>query len=160
MYCLIEKFLCTHVGTHMSVQILTYAVTRIFQRKTDSSEETLLQPTGNSILQKCVILIQSYVFNEMIRLFPVKVPVKNYNDVDWFKQAKNTELTCNCLTCLWFSSALLILSKRSHCKRKTHWVSDCTTVCVCVCVCVGMSHWHGLPRQQSSCSQYVFCNKR
>jgi len=31
-YCLIEKFLCMHVRTHMSVQILTYAVTRIFQR--------------------------------------------------------------------------------------------------------------------------------
>ena len=26
-YCLIEKFLCTHVRMHMSVQILTYAVT-------------------------------------------------------------------------------------------------------------------------------------
>jgi len=26
-YCLIEKFLCMHVLTHMSVEILTYAVT-------------------------------------------------------------------------------------------------------------------------------------
>jgi len=26
-YCLIKKFLCSYVGTHMSVQILTYAVT-------------------------------------------------------------------------------------------------------------------------------------
>jgi len=31
-YCLIEKFACMHVRTHMSVQILTYAVTGIFQR--------------------------------------------------------------------------------------------------------------------------------
>jgi len=31
-YCLIEKALCMHVRTHLSVQILTYAVTRNFQR--------------------------------------------------------------------------------------------------------------------------------
>jgi len=30
-------------------------------------------------LKKCVILIQSFVYNEMIRLFPMKVPVKNFS---------------------------------------------------------------------------------
>jgi len=61
---------------------------------TDSSGETLLQPTGNSSLQKCIISIQSYVYNEMIKLLLMKVPVKKYSDVDWIRQAKNTELTC------------------------------------------------------------------
>ena len=62
---------------------------------TDGSGETLLQPTGNPRLQKCVISIQSYVYNEMIKLLPMKVPVKKYSDVDWIRQAKNTELTSN-----------------------------------------------------------------
>ena len=53
---------------------------------TDSSGETLLQPTGNSRLQKYVILIQSYVYNEMITLFPIKVPVKKYSNLDWIRQ--------------------------------------------------------------------------
>ena len=63
---------------------------------TDSSVETLVQPTGNSRLQKCVISIRSYVYNEMIKLFPMKVPGKKYSGVDWIRQAKNTELTCDC----------------------------------------------------------------
>jgi len=31
-YCLTEKFLCMHVRTPMSVQILTYAVTHTFKK--------------------------------------------------------------------------------------------------------------------------------
>ena len=120
---------------------------------TASSEDTFLQPTGNSRLKKCVISIQSYVYNEMIRLFPMKLPVKNYSDVDWFRQAKNTELTrCCIICCLWLWQTFLILCMNCRCKRKTHWISKCTTVCVCVCVC-GHIHWHGLPRQHSSNSQ-------
>ena len=49
---------------------------------TDSSGGNLLQPTGNLRLKKCVISIQSYVYNEMITLFPMKVPVKEKSDVD------------------------------------------------------------------------------
>jgi len=33
------------------------------------------------------------VYNEMFALFPMKVPVKKYSDVDWIRQAKKTELT-------------------------------------------------------------------
>jgi len=62
----------------MSVQILTYAVTRIF-KETDSSGETRLQLTENSNLQKCIISIQPSVYSEMIRLFPMKVPVKKFS---------------------------------------------------------------------------------
>jgi hypothetical protein len=29
---------------------------------------------------------------EMIRLLPMKVPVKKYSDVDWIRQAKTMEL--------------------------------------------------------------------
>jgi len=85
-----------------------------------SSGETLLQPTGNSILQKGVISVQSYVYNEMIKLFPMNVPVKKYSDVDWIRQTKNMELTCIS------SIVLLVLSHRSRtvfniscCKIKT-----------------------------------------
>jgi len=31
-YCLMQKFLCMHVRTPMSAQILTYAVTHKFQK--------------------------------------------------------------------------------------------------------------------------------
>jgi len=64
---------------------------------TDSSGETVLQPTGNCRLKKCVISILSYVYNAMITLFPVKVPVKKYSDVDWIRHAKKTEITCACI---------------------------------------------------------------
>ena len=37
------------------------------------------------------------VYNEMITLFATKVSVKKYSDVDWIRQAKNTELTSNCI---------------------------------------------------------------
>jgi hypothetical protein len=111
---------------------------------TDSSGEILLQPTGNSTLQKCVISIQSYVCNEMITFFPMTVPVKKYSDVDWIRQAKNTELTCSCsISCLWPLRSFLILSETSRCKRKTHWVNCCTTdyVCMCVCIYIDMVFW-------------------
>jgi hypothetical protein len=81
-------------------------------KKTDSSGETLLQPTGNSRLQKRVISIQSYVYNEMIKHFSMKMPVKKYSDVEWIRQAKNTELTLSSLSSL-------SLFFRSCCKRKT-----------------------------------------
>jgi hypothetical protein len=101
---------------------------------TDSSGETLLQPTGNSRLQKCVISIQSYVYNEMIKLLPMKVPVKKYSYVDWIRQAKNTELTFGSgssiaaisLSCI--SLCRLSVRNKSRCKRKTHWVNECTMV--------------------------------
>ena len=75
----------------------------------------------------------------MIRLFPMKMPVKNYSDVDWFKQVKNTELTRSCIIsvlCSW--RTFLIVSKNCRCKRKTHELVNaqrCVFVCVCVCVC-------------------------
>jgi len=88
-------------------------------------------------------------------LFSMKVPVKNYSDVDWFRQVKNTELNLSfIISCLWLWRTFLILSRNCRCKRKTHWVSECTTVCVCV-----HTHWHGLPRQHSSNSHYVSFNK-
>jgi len=67
-------------------------------------------------------------------LFPMKVPVKNYSDVDWFRQVKNLELTRSFIICclmLWLM--FLILSRNCCCKRKTNWVSECTMLCVCVC---------------------------
>ena len=104
---------------------------------TDSSGESLLQPTGKPRLQKCVISTQSYVYNEMFRLFPMKVPVKNYSDVDWFRQVTNTELTCcSIICCMQFWRTCFIFCENSRCKRKTHRVSEYTAVCVCVCVCV------------------------
>jgi len=45
-YCLIEMFLCTHVGTHMSCKYCHMQLPESF-KGTDSSGETLLQPTGN-----------------------------------------------------------------------------------------------------------------
>jgi len=53
-YCLIEMFLCTHVGTHMSCKYCHVQLPESF-KGTDSSGETLLQPMGNSRLQKYVI---------------------------------------------------------------------------------------------------------
>jgi len=49
---------------------------------TGSSGDTLLQQRETPDLKKCIISIQSYVDNEIIRLFPMKVPLKNYSDVD------------------------------------------------------------------------------
>ena len=90
-------------------------------KETDSSGETLLQPAGNASLQKCVVSTQSYVYNEMNKLCSMNVPVKNYNYVDSFRQAKNKELTSSCIIlCLLFFSILLIFYKSSRCKRKTH----------------------------------------
>ena len=128
-------------------------------RRTDSSGETLVQPMGNSRLQKCFIPIQSFVYIDMIRLFPVKVRVKKSSDVNWIWQAKNMELTCICA--IWWlctSLSVLIFCKNSRCKRKTHWVTECKKVCVCVCVCTHI-HWHDLPREHSSSSQYFFYTK-
>jgi hypothetical protein len=48
--------------------------------------------------KKYVILIQSYVYNEMIMVFPIKVPVKKYSNLDWIRQAKNTDLTSSCFS--------------------------------------------------------------
>ena len=131
-YCLIEKFLCSHVATHMCCKYWHKQLPKSY-KGTDSSGETLLQPTGNPRLKKCIISTQSYVYNEMIRLFPMKVPVKNYSDVDWFRQVKNTELTPSCIiSCSWSWRTFFLLSKNCRCKRKTHWVNECTTRCVCV----------------------------
>jgi len=86
---------------------------------TDSSGETLLQPTGNSRLQKYVILIQSYVYNEMITLFPIKVPVKKYSNLDWIRQAKNTDLTSRSVSFSWMSwRSFLIFCFSPLCKKK------------------------------------------
>ena len=72
-------------------------------------------------------------------LFPIKVPVKNYSDVDCFRQVKNTELTCSfIICCLSFCRTFLILCTTCRCKRKTHWVSEYTKVCVCVCTYIDM----------------------
>ena len=105
---------------------------------TDSSGETLVATNGKLQTSSNMPHIDTVLcYNEMIRLFPLKVPNKNYSDVDWIRQAKNTELTCSSITFrLWFCSALLILCERSRCKRKRHWVNECTMVCVCVCVCI------------------------
>jgi len=73
---------------------------------TDCSGETLFQPTGNSRLKKCVISIQSYVYNEMIKLFPMKVPVRKYSDVDSIRQAK-TQNSPASLTSSVFASRVL-----------------------------------------------------
>ena len=114
-YCLIEKFLCTHVHECENIDICIYpnlAKELIAQERPCCSQR-------ETPALKSVISIESYVYKEMIRLFPMKVPVQNYNDVDWFRQAKNTELTCACNTfSLWFLSAVLILCKRCRCKRK------------------------------------------
>ena len=91
--------------------------------KTDSSGETLLQPTGNSRLEKWVISVRYYVYNEMIKLVPMKVPVRKYSDVDWIRQAKNTELTCICTNVLFFSHTSTTVFTISCCKRKTHSVN-------------------------------------
>jgi len=70
----------------------------------------------------------------MIKLLFMKVPVKKYSDVDWMRQTKDTELTRR----FFISSRNFMESPRivfnSFCKRKTHSVNKCTTVCVCVCV--------------------------
>jgi hypothetical protein len=59
----------------------------------DSSGQNLLQPTGNSRLQKMRQSIQSYDYSEMITFFPMKVPVNKYSGVDSITVAKNTEHT-------------------------------------------------------------------
>ena len=153
-YCLIEKFLLSHVGTHMSCKYWHMHLLESF-KGTDSSRETLLQPTRNPGLKKCVISTESYVYNEMNRLFRMKVPVKNYSNVHWFRQVKNTELTRSCImSSSWSWRYSLIFSVNCR-KRKTYWVRECTTVCLCVCI-----HWQGLARQHSSNSHYVFWNKQ
>jgi hypothetical protein len=89
----------------------------------------------NPDLKKCLISVQSYVYNEMITLFPMKVPVKKYSDVDWIRQAKNTELTFSSFSACWWSRhSFFIFLVSCRCKRRTHWVSECITACVCVCV--------------------------
>ena len=47
-YCLIEKFLCSHVGKHMSCKYWHMQLPESFKGGTDSSEESMLQPTKNS----------------------------------------------------------------------------------------------------------------
>ena len=108
-------------------------------RRTDSSGETVLQPTGNCRLQKCFISTQSFVYMEIIRLIAVKVQVKECSDVNWIWQAKNMELTCSCVS-WWLCTSLsvLIFCKNSRCKRKTHWVTECKKVCVCVHIYIDM----------------------
>ena len=63
---------------------------------TDSSGEILVDANGKLQTSKMRHINTVLCYNEMIRLFPLKVPVKNYSDVDWIRQAKNTELTCSC----------------------------------------------------------------
>ena len=93
-------------------------------KRHDSSGETLVQPMGNSRLQKCFIPIQSFVYIDMIRLFPVKVRVKKSSDVNWIWQAKNMELTCICAICWLCTLSVFIFCKSSPCKRKTHCVNE------------------------------------
>ena len=70
-------------------------------------------------------------------LFPMKVPVKKYSDVDCIRQAKNTELTSISFNlCMWSLRSFFIFRVSFLCKRRTHWVSECITTCVCVCVCM------------------------
>ena len=108
----------------------------IHLKKTDSSGETLLQPTGNSRLQKCVISIQSYVYNEMIKLLPMKVPVKKYSDVDWIRQTTNTELTSICASSLAYLIFSCFFPLQSVSVREKHNELINAQRCVCVCVCV------------------------
>ena len=129
-------------------------------KRHDSSGETLVQPMGNSRLQKCFISIQSFVYIDMIRLFPVKVRVKKSSDVNWIWQAKNTELTCICAICWLCTLSVFIFCKSSPCKRKTHCVNEWKKV-VRVCVCARAHiHWHDLLKEHSSSSQYFFYTKR
>jgi len=70
----------------------------------------------------------------MIRLFPMKVPFKNYSDVDWFRQVKNTELTRSCfISRSWISRIFFIFSRNCRCKRKKIELMNAQR-CVCVCV--------------------------
>jgi len=68
-YCLIEMFLCTHVGTHMVVQILPYAATRInigtwSTRMWRTFTCALLQHVNPST-KLHVTLIQQYELNDV-----------------------------------------------------------------------------------------------
>ena len=53
------------------------------------------------------------------------------------------------------SGVLLLFFVRGLAVREKHIELVNAQGCVCVHI-----HWHGLPRQHSSSSQYVFCNKR
>jgi len=93
-YCLIEKFLWTLAYECANIDICSYP---------NLSKELIAQERPCCSQRetppfKYVSYQYNLVYNEMIRLFPMKVPVKNYNDVDWFRQAKNTEFTCSCIT--------------------------------------------------------------
>ena len=103
---------------------------------TDSSGETLVAANGKLQTSNVRHINTVLCYNEMIQPFPLKVPNKNYSDVDWIRQAKNMELTCSSVTFrLWFWSALLILCERSRCKRKSIELMNAQW-CVCVCVCI------------------------
>ena len=103
-------------------------------KRTDSSGETVLQPTGNCRLQKCFISTQSFVYMEIIRLIPVKVQVKDSSDVNWIGQAKNMEVTCSCVN-WWLCTSLSVLSfQRTLAAREKH--TELLNVKRCVCVCV------------------------
>jgi len=74
----------------------------------------------NSRLEKWVISVRYYVYNEMIKLVPMKVPVRKYSDVDWRRQVKNTELTRSfIIPSRYFTHSPLIVLN-SCCKRNTH----------------------------------------
>jgi hypothetical protein len=107
-------------------------------KRTDSSGETQLPRMLNCRLKKCFTSIQCFVYMEMIRLLPVKVPVKKSSVMNWILQAKNTELTCICAI-WWLCTALLffIFCRSSSCKRKSHWVKNAKR-CLYVCVCMYM----------------------
>jgi hypothetical protein len=79
--------------------------------------------------EQYVILIQSYDYSEMITLFPIKVPVKKYSNLDWIRQAKNTDLTSSSCMARKLSLSFFpfLFSLSGVAVRKTHWVSECTT---------------------------------
>jgi hypothetical protein len=130
-YCL-EKvyfYACTHAYECADIDICSYPN---LSKELITQERPCCSQRKTPDLKKYVISIQSYVYNEMITFFPIKVSVKKYSNLDCIRQAKNTYLTSSTAS-FWLKSrrSFRSFSLRCRCKKThthTHRVSECTTV--------------------------------
>jgi len=157
-YCLIEKFLCSHVGTdrvanidicsyrNLSKELIAQESPCCSQRETPGLKIASYQYS----LLFTVKWLGSFLWKCQLRITAMWIGLGRL-------RTQNSPVPVLCP--VYGPGGVLLFFPWTVAVREKHieLVNAQRCVCVCVCVCI---HWHGLPRQHSSNSHYVFCNKQ